>query len=483
MFSQGYAWRHSLDLRNFMDYTILTKHLDRIRLKHMPNRQLTRQLTHRQLTRQLTQIFIKFNTKVFVLLIILVNFNLIPTVYSQGTLQSNFDKQESTINASVNNINTKIGESKDAFHDISEQKKTLKEQVRALESEIKSVDSLITEINLTSAKVEGQITELNGRIEVLQSDLKTLIREIQKNDQMSDVQIMLTSQNLGEAYNKIRNLSQLQSRSDSLSKKLVASKVELEENKKTLDTSKKNLQDARFLIASKKDSLQSLLEFTQGEESKYQQLLQGLFKQKTELDAQAAEAERKYKEDLLNQQNNPLVNNPGNGSGISTDGGVAASPDIVGCFFEDKRDLNLPSGYLGLPTSGVFSQDFNCKPGHDGVDIANGAGTALVSITDCAVKKKGVEYGGYGNYILLKCTLPSGKNIYPLYAHMQTPSDLIVGQSVAKGSQVGKMGSTGFSTGTHVHFAILSDTYETTNNLGCHYGSSKCFNPARFINF
>lgn len=443
--------------------------------------------------RQLIQYFVKFNTKVFVLFILIANFNLIPTAYAQGNLLSNFDKQKSTITASVNNINTKIGETKESFHDASEQKNTLKEQVKALEGEIKSVDNLITEINLTSAKLEGQITELNVRIEVLQLDLKTLIREIQKNDQMSDVQIMLTSQNLGEAYNKIRNLSQLQSRSDNLSKKLVTSKNELEENKKTLATSKKNLQDARFLIASKKDSLQSLLEFTQGEESKYQQLLQGLFKQKTELDAQSAEAERKYKEDVLNQQNNPTPNNSGSGGGISTGGGVAASPNVAGCLFEDKRNLDVPSGYFTSPTSGVLSQDFNCQPGHDGLDIANSYGTPLLSIANCAVQKKGAGNSGFGNYILLKCTLPSGKNIYPLYAHMQNSSDLIVGQTVAKGSQVGKMGCSGLTFGNtvidgklcgiHLHFMLISDTYETTKNIGCLYGNSKCYNPARFINF
>ncbi len=422
--------------------------------------------------------------KVFVALVLVSNF-ILPTssvqVLAAEALQSKFDRQKAEIAASINSINSKIEGAKEDVHNFGEKKTTLREEIKNVETEIKNIDNVITEINLTSAKLEGQIGELNLKINAIQADLKSLIREIQKTDELSDIQIMLASQNLGEAYNKVRNLSELQSRSDSLAKKIVDSKAQLEESQKNLAESKKNLQDARFLIANKKDSLQNLLEITQGEEAQYQQLLSGLLTQKTQLDAQAAEAQRKFQEDLAKQNANTGTSGGNNGGGGG--GGVPTSPNVVGCFFEDKRSLDVPAGYFGSPTSGVITQNFACKPSHDGIDIGNASGTALYAIANCTVEKIGYESGGFGHYILLKCVLPSGSKVYPLYAHMKFKSSLIEGQSVTKGTQVGSMGATGYVTGVHLHFMLISDSYESTKNVGCLYGSSKCFNPARFINF
>jgi septal ring factor EnvC (AmiA/AmiB activator) len=432
----------------------------------------------------------QFFIKILSLLLLLANCSLALPVKA-NTLQSNFDKQQSAINASLNNIKDEIGQAKNAFSDISKRKNSLQEEVKNVKAEIDNIDKLITEINITSAKLEGQIAVLNEKIEAIQLDLKNMIREIQKMDQMSDIQIILTSKNLGEAYNQIRNLSELQSQSDSLARKLVESKKALEQNQQDLATSKKNLQDARFLIASRKDSLQQLLDETQGEESKYQQLLSGLIQQKTQLDAQAVEAQRKYEENLLKEQQAAAANNNSNNSGGNSTGsnsggggsGIPTPPNVIGCFFEDKRALSVPSDYFVSPAAGVVTQDYNCNPGHDGVDIGNASGTNLVAIANCSVQKKGFESGGFGHYVLLKCVLPSGSRVYPLYAHMRSATNLVVGESVAKGASVGSMGGTGYVTGIHLHFMLISDTFESTGNIGCRYGNSKCYNPARFINF
>jgi len=406
----------------------------------------------------------QFFINILSFLLLLANCSLALPVQA-NTLQSNFDKQQSAINASLNNIKSEIGQAKNAFNDISKRKNSLQEEVKNVKTEIDNIDQL---------------------------DLKNMIREIQKMDQMSDIQIILTSKNLGDAYNQIRNLSELQSQSDSLARKLVESRKALEQNQQDLAASKKNLQDARFLIASRKDSLQQLLDETQGEESKYQQLLSGLMQQKTQLDAQAVEAQRKYEEELLKQQqaeaanNNGGNNSGGNSSGGGSGGGgsgIPTPPNVVGCYFEDKRALSVPSGYFVSPSAGVVTQDYNCNPGHDGVDVGNALGTALVAIANCTVQKKGFESGGFGHYVLLRCVLPSGSRVYPLYAHMRSATNLVVGESVARGAAVGSMGATGYVTGIHLHFMLISDTYESTGNIGCRYGNSKCYNPARFINF
>jgi murein DD-endopeptidase MepM/ murein hydrolase activator NlpD len=119
-------------------------------------------------------------------------------------------------------------------------------------------------------------------------------------------------------------------------------------------------------------------------------------------------------------------------------------------------------------------------------------GSNLYAIASGTVVKKGPAVNcigfncnnGFGNYVVVKHTV-GGKNVYALYAHMKSESPKGVGDSVGKGDVVGYMGCTGYTIpypcGIHVHFMLISDSFET-NGAACVYGSSKCYNPQRFIN-
>lgn len=103
------------------------------------------------------------------------------------------------------------------------------------------------------------------------------------------------------------------------------------------------------------------------------------------------------------------------------------------------------------PTRGMFSSGFGWRWGrmHKGIDIANNVGTQIVAAKDGTVTFSGWHGGGYG--YLVTITHPDGSR--SLYAHN---SRLLVseGQEVEQGQQISLMGSTGRSTGPHLHFEI-----------------------------
>ncbi|MBF2099343.1 MAG: peptidoglycan DD-metalloendopeptidase family protein [Gloeomargaritaceae cyanobacterium C42_A2020_066] len=112
-----------------------------------------------------------------------------------------------------------------------------------------------------------------------------------------------------------------------------------------------------------------------------------------------------------------------------------------------------PSFFRGYawPARGVLTSGFGRRWGrmHQGIDIAGPVGTPILAAADGEVISSGWNSGGYGN--LVKIWHPNGTTT--LYAHN---SRLLVrvGQQVRQGQQIAEMGSTGFSTGPHLHFEI-----------------------------
>ena len=111
---------------------------------------------------------------------------------------------------------------------------------------------------------------------------------------------------------------------------------------------------------------------------------------------------------------------------------------------------NVPSGW---PTSGDISSPFgwrwNGTDFHPGIDIANDMGTPIVATADGVVTTAGWNGGGYGNMV----DIDHGNGILTRYGHA---SEVVVheGQHVKRGDVIAYMGSTGFSTGPHVHYEI-----------------------------
>lgn len=98
---------------------------------------------------------------------------------------------------------------------------------------------------------------------------------------------------------------------------------------------------------------------------------------------------------------------------------------------------------------------------HYGVDFAASTGTPVLAAADGVALAAGWHYG-YGNYLLLyHGKTDDGASVVTLYAHLQEPSPLAVGMPVKAGDVVGLAGTTGVSTGPHLHFELWLDGKET----------------------
>lgn len=113
-----------------------------------------------------------------------------------------------------------------------------------------------------------------------------------------------------------------------------------------------------------------------------------------------------------------------------------------------------------------FTQDYGCSnlgfysynaswgcAVHDGIDLAAPQGTPLLAIGDGEVVYSGWADSGLGYYV----EIDHGNGIHSIYGHMASQPPVKVGDKVTRGQEIGPLGSTGLSTGPHVHFMIRED--------------------------
>ncbi len=126
----------------------------------------------------------------------------------------------------------------------------------------------------------------------------------------------------------------------------------------------------------------------------------------------------------------------------------------VGTSEPPQIDASIGSGVSAegfiWPTSGQFSSPFGSRWGgwHSGIDIASSAGTPIYAAAGGTVTFASYS-GGYGNIV----KIDHGDGVSTFYAHCSSMS-VSVGQVVAQGDYIAAMGTTGNSTGNHLHFEV-----------------------------
>lgn len=129
-------------------------------------------------------------------------------------------------------------------------------------------------------------------------------------------------------------------------------------------------------------------------------------------------------------------------------------------------------------TQGWCAIDATSSP-HLGIDWGAPSGTPVYASGAGTVVASGDAGDGYGNKVVIRHSLPNGETWYTLYGHLRDRPLVRTGASVGKRQHLGYVGSTGTSTGAHLHFAI--STQANPRGYGA-CGSSGTTDPIAFIN-
>lgn len=176
-------------------------------------------------------------------------------------------------------------------------------------------------------------------------------------------------------------------------------------------------------------------------------------------------AGEKVDADVIAQLGYTLAGPGEEGRGGPFDASTKADPTFKSLFASWKKLDNIADGAIAVPSDkpvklASFQSAFGERTDpferrrkmHAGIDLAAPIGTPIYATADGTVSAAGWNSGGYGNLI----KVDHGSGIETRYGHL---SRILVspGQRVTRGQQIGRMGSTGRSTGTHLHYEVRVD--------------------------
>lgn len=349
----------------------------------------------------------------------------------------------------------------DTVSDLNNQKKDLEEQKKETQSELntvtkdkssalKEIEKLNTQINGYEDEIEklnGQIANLNTRITESQQKLDQATEEyatqedllnkrlvtLYKAGETTYLDFILSSKNVTDFLSNYHLASKLAShdlellaRIEQQKKEIEAAKNELEDNKSQVTAAKKEQQAKANSLAAAKNQKETQASKLSAEEKQLKEELEQINKEQRAVDAKIAQ---------ITQSNN---------GGSST--GNPGQPSASG-FIKPVTGYSITTGYYGYV--GHTGVDYSGSGIHLKPVMAVKDGTVVISE---ALKRSNGTYYSYGEYIVID----HGNGLSTLYGHGEPGSRKVqAGQRVSQGQTIMQVGTTGNSTGYHLHFSVL----------------------------
>ncbi len=324
--------------------------------------------------------------------------------------------------ASLSDLNSRIKENQKKLEEGKAQESSLATQVSALEKQLGQLESAISEGEARLVVLEQELAEAQKKVETQNENLNARLRNMYKSGSIGFVDVLLDSGSFSEFLTNLDLVERIYSSDQTVLSDLEDAHQEVEQKKQEVETLQAELKTSKEETEKSKATV----------EAKKAEIAQSNEELDKMIDADKAEADALVAE----LQKSKTVSSS---SDSTYSGGVLAWP-VPG-----YGRITSPFGYRNHPISGSYKM-------HTGIDIGtSGATPPIVAANGGTVIYSGWK-GGYGKAIMID----HGGGIVTLYAHCSS-LHVSKGASVSRGQTIANVGSTGNSTGPHLHFEVRQD--------------------------
>lgn len=409
--------------------------------------------------------------------------SLIPTrahAASSGEIQNQLDDlqgQKDDIQGRMSELEQQKRDNLTEIEDLVAQKNNIDQQVALLNAQIRNINDQISAYNMLIADKQDELDQAEARLADLNEKNKERIQAMEENGFLSYWSVLFKANSFADLLDRLSMMEEIASADkrrleemNQVAEQVAKAKEELTTEKAELESAQNELSATELSLETKRQEADTLLNELIGRGEEFQAYMDELQLQESEVANRIAQKEQEYNEAKEREEaaaKPPVISggdDTGNsgesdGSGESGESGESGGAGDHSGGGNSDGDVVVGGGWI-VPVDYVYVSDpygwrthpiYGYEIFHSGVDLAAYYGTPIYASRGGEVTTATYD-GSCGNYV----TVNHGDGFSSSYLHM---SDYVVsvGQWVNQGELIGYVGSTGASTGPHLHFSVYKD--------------------------
>lgn len=341
-------------------------------------------------------------------------------------------------------LEKELKEAQETIQDLKESKGNIEDKVAQLNKQLINISSRITDLENELTQKSEDITATQEELEAAKvdeaqqyEDMKVRIQFMYENGQSTYLEALLSSRDISELLNAAEYISQIQSYDRQKLTEYQETVEQIANMEAQLEQEYTELQELKATVEHDKETVAAMM---RQKESELAGIADNIADAQSEADYYAAEI----------QAQEEMIAAIKRAEAEKAAAGIVDNPYAGGVFTwpcPSSTRITSDYGTRISPTSGASSN-------HKGIDIGAAHGADIVAAADGTVKAATYSSAA-GNYVMID----HGGGVYTVYMHASSLT-VSTGQTVAAGQVIAKVGSTGISTGSHLHFGVsLNGSY------------------------
>lgn len=387
-----------------------------------------------------------------------------PVCNVQATEESNLSEaqqEKKTLENDLQKAKELIDSLKGSKEDIQSEVEKLDKQLNEISGKVKELESRLSKKRQEIADTESALNKAKEQEKKQYRNMKKRIQFMYENGQTSYVEMLLSADSFTDFLNAVEYITQISQYDRKMLKEYQNMQVTIADTQKTLETDYASLQSLQAKVQEEKQAVVALESAKKGElndvaddltdaqtvakayeaeiQAQNEVIAQIQAAQKRAAEQQAAQQQAQAAEenqgatDAAGENQNTAQNTTPSGNGQSTGSMMWPCPS--------SKRVTSDYGPRTSPTNGASSN-------HKGIDIGAAYGADIVAADGGTVLVATYSSSG-GNYVIID----HGGGLCTVYMHASSLT-VSAGQTVSKGQVIAKVGSTGISTGNHLHFGV-----------------------------
>ena len=402
--------------------------------------------------------------KIITAIMLTLIFCMQPVCNVQATEESNLSEaqqEKKTLENDLQKAKELIDSLKGSKEDIQSEVEKLDKQLNEISGKVKELESQLSKKRQEIANTESALNKAKEQEKKQYRNMKKRIQFMYENGQTSYVEMLLSADSFTDFLNAVEYITQISQYDRKMLKEYQNMQVTIADTQKTLETDYASLQSLQAKVQEEKQAVAALESAKKGElndvaddltdaqsvakayeaeiQAQNEVIAQIQAAQKRAAEQQAAQQQAQAAEenqgatDAAGENQNTAQNTTPSGNGQSTGSMMWPCPS--------SKRVTSDYGPRTSPTNGASSN-------HKGIDIGAAYGADIVAADGGTVLVATYSSSG-GNYVIID----HGGGLCTVYMHASSLT-VSAGQTVSKGQVIAKVGSTGISTGNHLHFGV-----------------------------